>query len=287
MKLNFREKETKIEKPKDWNDQDGWEKFFASLFPNGNFADECLWIGSISLNDIEKTAKELADSKVENIWFAGCGISLLPRALSQRGFEVFATDISRTAISFQNSKDRKIQDLINQKVRADISESGSLRAEIHDFRRRYKENYFDLIINTKAFQGFDHETMSEIAQTHFDALKPSRQAIFDTVNVQGERREMLEETLVRAGFLIPFYDLNRWYRSKLNKTDLPYVFVLGNPIIPAHGIYMDGERRESDMQVLRAITSEFREKQQAELESEREKLSHPEAKIASIIYSTG
>ena len=145
-----------------------------------------------------------------------------------------------------------------------------------------------MIINTKAFQGFDKETMKEVAQTHFDALKPSCQAIFDTINVQGERRDVFEERLVDAGFLIPFYELNCWYRKKLNETNLPYVFVLGNPIIPRHGEYAeDKEKRELGMEILKEITTEFREKQQAELESEREKLKHPNAKTAAVIYSTG
>ena len=119
-------------------------------------------------------------------------------------------------------------------------------------------------------------------------MKPNRQAIFDTINVQGERREIFEECLVTAGFLIPFYELNCRYRKELNETGLPYVFVLGNPIIPWHGEYADNdEKRERDMDILRKITHEFREKQQAGLASETEKLNQPGAKAATVIYSTG
>lgn len=278
----------KIEKPDDWNNHEGWEKYFGSLYPDGDFANECNWIGSISLDSIETFAKELNEGNVKKIWFAGCGISLFPKALAQRGFEVYATDVSPTAISFQNSDDNKIQDLIDKKINSEIDKSGSLNAEIQDFRQSYKNEFFDLIINTRAFQGFDKETMQEVAKTHFDGLKPSKQAIFDTINVQGERREMFEQSLVDAGFLIPFYELNLWYRSQLNKTKLPYVFVLGNPIIPWHGEYSDNaEKREQDMKILQEITRVYREKQQQELETEKEKLKNPIAKIASIIYSTG
>lgn len=287
MRLKFWKNESSPAKPSDWNDQDAWEKFFASLYPNGDFARECSWIGSIRLENIESFAQELADTGVKKIWFAGCGISLLPKALSQRGFEVYATDISPTAISFQSSNDPNIQKLIDQRVKTELNASGSLSAELQDFRCPYKESYFDLIVNTRAFQGFDRENMMKIARLHHHALKPSRQAIFDTVNVQGEKREMLEETLVEAGFLIPFYELNRWYRDKLNETKLPYVFILGNPMIPAHGVYTDDQKREVDMNVLRAITHEFRDKQQKELGTEQQKLADPTAKIASIIYSTG
>ncbi len=278
----------KVEKPDNWNDHEGWEKHFASLYPNGNFADECIWIGSISLDGIESVANNLNEKKVQKIWLPGCGTSLLPRALSQRGFEVYATDISPTAVRFQISEDDRIQRLIDEKVKLEIDKSGTLQAEIQDFRQPYKKEFFDLIINTKALQGFDKDTLATVAQVHFDALKPSNQAIFDTINVQGERRELLEESLVNAGFLIPFYELNRWYRNKLNDTKLPYVFVLGNPIIPWHGIYADDKnRREQDMEILREITNEFRERQQAELKFEQKKLEQPDGKLASIIYSTG
>lgn len=276
-----------IEKPEDWNNHNGWENYFASLYPNGKFENECNWIGSISLNQVEAFAKQLKESNTKTIWFAGCGISLLPKALSQRGFEVYSTDISPTAITFQNSNDDNIQNLIDTQIKLEIDTSGSIHAEIHDFRESFKTEFFDLIINTRALQGFDRKTMEVVSKTHFDALKPSRQAIFDTINVQGERREFFEDSLVNAGFLIPFYELDRWYRAKLNETKLPYVFILGNPMLPAYGIYADREKREHDTQILRKITTEYREKQQLELESEREKLKNPTAKIASIIYSTG
>jgi hypothetical protein len=278
----------KAEKPEDWNNHEGWENHFASLYPNGKFEDDCIWTGSISLDSIESVANNLKENNVNRIWFAGCGISLLPKAFSQRGFEVYATDVSPTAVAFQNSKDERIQNLIDQKVKLEINKSGSLQSEIQDFRQPFKDKFFELVINARAFQGLDKETMAKVAKTHFDSLKPSYQAIFDTVNVQGERRDIFEESLVEAGFLIPFYELNCWYRNKLNKTNLPYVFVLGNPIIPWHGIYADDtDKREQDMKILHEITNEFREKQQAEVESEKEKLNQSKAKVASIIYSTG
>jgi len=277
-----------IEKPVDWNSHEGWEKHFASLYPGGKFVDECFWVGSISLDSIESVSNNLRVNNVQKIWFAGCGISLLPKTLAQRGFEVYATDVSPTAIAFQNSDDERIQNLIDEKVKLEINKTGSLQAEIQDFRQSYKNEFFDLIINTKALQGFDKNTMAKVARTHYDALKPSYQAIFDTVNVQGERRELLEESLVNAGFIIPFYELNCWYRNKLNETKLPYVFVLGNPIIPWQGIYADDkDKREQDMKIIHAITNEFREKQRENLQSEQVKLKNPQAKIASIIYSTG
>lgn len=163
----------KIEKPKDWNNHVGWGNYFASLYPSGEYADECFWIGSIRLETIENLAKELKENNVKKVWFSGCGISLLPKALSQRGFEVQATDISTTAVKFQNSDDKNIQKLIDEKVKLEIDLSASLNTEIQDFRETYKENYFDLLINIKALQGFGKPSMEKVAKSHFEALKPS------------------------------------------------------------------------------------------------------------------
>ncbi|MBX7171843.1 MAG: class I SAM-dependent methyltransferase [Pyrinomonadaceae bacterium] len=276
------------EMPKDWNNHKGWENYYASLYPNGDFADKCFWTGSISLDRVESLAKELNQNNRKTIWISGCGISLLPKALAQRGLKVYATDISPSAIAFQNSKEKRIQDLLDKQILLEINDSGSLISEIQDFRSPYKDNFFDLIINTKSFQGFDKPTMASVAKTHFDSLKPSCNAIFDTMNVQGENRENFEESLVSAGFLIPFYELNCWYRKKLNETGIPYVFVLGNPFIPRFGFYADNEELvEKDTKVLREIAAEFHQKQQESIEQEREKLQSPKAKIATIIYSTG
>jgi hypothetical protein len=276
------------EMPRDWNNQQGWENYYSSLYPNGNFQDECSWTGSISLDRIEGLANELRESSAKSIWFSGCGISLLPKVLAQRGFEVYATDISPTAINFQNSSDERIQELIDKKITLENDKLGKLIAEVQDFRQPFKNNFFDLVINVKAFQGFNSETMESIAKVHFDALKPSRNAIFDTMNVQGERRDMLEESLVKVGFLIPFHELNRWYRTKLSETGIPYVFILGRPMIARTGIYSNNEPKvEEDMKILHEISAEFYRKQQESLEAEQAKLNNPNGKIASIIYSTG
>lgn len=276
-----------INKPKDWNDHNEWERFFASLYPNGNFTDECFWIGSISLSKLEEVSKGLKNDNIQKVWFPGCGISLLPKAFSQRGFEVFATDISNTAINFQNANNPKIQEILDKSICLEIDNSFEIQAEIQDFRFHYKENFFDLIINTKAIQGFDQETMAKVAKTHFDALKPSKQAIFDTINVQGENRDLLESVLVKAGFVIPFYELNCWFRTKLSETNIPYAIILGRPMPFGEDYQFGSPKREEAMKILDEINHEFRIKQQNTIETERERLNDPTAKTATIIYSTG
>lgn len=274
--------------PENWADHEGWERYYSSLYPAGDFEGRSSNTGSIALRDIGRFASELRNAKAETVWIPGCGVSLLPKVLSQLGFDVFATDISPTAIEFQTSDDPRIQNLVAKALSSESIVDGRLVVEVHDLAKIYRSDYFDLVLNVKAIQGFDSDAITLIASSHYTALKPGKQAIFDTMNVQGDRRNNLEAALVDAGFVVPFFELNRWYRSELDKTGLPYVFVLGNPIIPWHGDYAENEsKRDADMEILRSITTKFYERQQADLEAENEKLRDPAAKIATVIYSTG
>ena len=107
------------------------------------------------------------------------------------------------------------------------------------------------------------------------------------MNVQGERRDQLEQALEDGGFVVPLLPLNRWYRRALHETGIPHMFVLGQPMIPRTGEYADsGPKRDRDMARLREITAEYRGRLQAEQEAEQQRIG-PDAKVAQIIYSTG
>jgi len=278
-----------IKMPTDWSDQQGWEQYYAALYPNGSYERISRNTGSISTIDLADFVEDLRAKQVATIWVAGCGVSLLPKLLVKAGFEVHATDVSQTAIEFQNNHDNERVESLLEKAKTPSRDSGSLVAEVHDFRRPYLQAYFDLIINVKAFQKFDQATMRQIARSHFQALKPSHEAIFDTLNVQGERRDMLEESLVNAGFFIPFYDLNRQYRQTLRETHIPHIFILGQPMIPRTGVYeQDDAKWRRDMQTLRAFAADYRQLQQNELAKEQKRLNESrEVRLATVIYSTG
>lgn len=280
---------SEIKKPKDWHSRQGWENYFASLIQSGSYLDEAKHTGSISFDRLPQFITELKTNEFKNIWVSGCGVSLMPKLLAKGGLNVHATDISSSAVAFQQNNDNPKVFALIEKSEVSADGLGSLTAEVHDFTQPYLENHFDFIINVKAIQGFERDVMRQIAKVHYDALKPSRQAIFDTMNVQGERREMLEKSIVDAGFFLPFYELNVWYRAKLNETGLPHVFVLGQPMIPRTGEYADDEAKwQNDIQILREIAAEFREKQQAEAETVKKHFAeHPKTKTANIIYSTG
>ena len=167
--------------------------------------------------------------------------------------------------------------------------NGCLVSEVHDFREPYREDFFDFILNVKAFQGFAPDTKKQLAKVHFDNLKPSRSAMFDTINVQGERRDELEECLVGAGFVIAFYELNRWYRKQLAQTGIPYVLVLGCPMIPFGGLYENDEvRRQRDTEILQEIEKEYQTRRTTTFEEEQKRLNEStDARYASVFYSTG
>lgn len=277
-----------VDKPKDWNDHSGWENYYAYLHESGEYLGECKWTGSISIDRIGEFVEGLRQSQMETIWIPGCGVSLLPRLLQKAGLKVFATDVSQSAIDFQRHDDSSVDKILsNIKMKSDVNVS--LVSEVHDFREPYRDNFFDFILNVKAFQGFPPDTKRQLAKVHFESLKPSRSAMFDTINVQGERRDELEECLVHAGFLIAFYELDRWYRKQLAQTGIPYVFILGRPMIPFVGEYEHDElRRQRDTEILQEIEKEYQARRAAGFEEEQQRLNQStDARYASLIYSTG
>src|SRR5205814_6517573 len=119
-------------------------------------------------------------------WIPGCGLSPLPRLLAFLGLAVVATDASPVAVSFQQSRRN---DVVPFAAGWEAVAGGSLAAEVHDFREGFRTDAFDIVVNVKAFQGFAVENMRRIAAVHARALRPGRWAYFDTMNVQGQRRD--------------------------------------------------------------------------------------------------
>ncbi|MEW6735787.1 MAG: hypothetical protein AB1489_31130 [Acidobacteriota bacterium] len=272
--------------PADWSDSAGWEEYYTARKLRGEFYQASDRPGSIPVSAYPQLAADLLADGGKNIWLPGCGFSPIPKLLSQLGLTVYATDISQTAVQFQSSINNDISPLIAE-IGTDVLREGELIAEVQDFHYPYHQEYFDLIINIKSFQGFPWESMCRIASVHYKALRPHRVAYFDTMNVQGEVRERLEASLVEAGFFIPFYELTKAYRAELNNTGIPYIFILGLPRIPRYGVYAkDEERCRADEQRLLAITKRYEENKQAMVEKEKERMKE-RSKQAFIIYSTG
>ncbi len=274
-----------VQMPSDWNDHAGWDRYYQSQVEKPRNRPWDLETGSIPVEQLPKIAESMKAQGWRSVWIPGCGLSPLPHLLAHLGLNVVATDVSQVAIRFHHDGLDRFANL--KSALAPVDPDGSLVVEVHDFRSKYRHEEFDLIINVKAFQGFSFSEMRRIADVHAEALRRGRYAYFDTINVQGERRDELEQALEDGGFVVPFFGLNRWYRRELLDTGIPHLLVLGQPMVPRTGEYADGGPSwERDMARLREISAQYRSRLQAEEEAEQKRID-PDSRVAQVIYSTG
>lgn len=278
-------KRREVSMPEDWNDHAGWEAYHRSQLarPKRDTWDDDT--GSIRAEYLPRFAEDLKARGWRSVWVPGCGLSPLACLLAHLGLDVTATDVSPTAVKFQRDAPTTFDYLTKELGPA--TDGGSLTAEVHDFREGFRQEDFDLIINVKAIQAFPVTDLRAIARVHAGALRPGRRAYFDTQNVQGDRRDQLEQALEDGGFVVPLLALNRWYRRALQETGIPHVFILGQPMIPCTGGYaMGGRKRAADTERLREISAEFERRLASEHEAEQLRLT-ADARVAEVIYSTG
>jgi hypothetical protein len=274
-----------VRMPEDWNDRAGWDAYYESRLarPERDAWDE--ETGSIRVETLPQLAEDLKSRGWRAVWVPVCGLSPLARLLAHLGMQAVATDLSPVAVAFQRAKSSEFGHFTVRLGAADSA--GSLAAEVQDFRTEFRREAFDFIINVKAFQAFPVADMERIARVHAVALRKGRHAYFDTMNVQAERRDQLEQALEDGGFVVPLLALNRWYRRALHETGIPHMFVLGQPMIPRTGDYADGGPKwERDTARLRELGSEYRSRRQAEQEAEQSRIG-PDSRVAHVIYSTG
>jgi len=271
--------------PSDWNNVDEWNDYFRDRISNEERPDDGLNL--FSLEEIKGVAQGLRDQGVKTIWVPGCGLSLLPSVFAGLGFDVFATDASSVAVAHQDSRNFDLSCYEGLKVEAGFV------AETHDLRNMYRSSEIDLILNVKAFQRFKVEEMEKVAKTHFTALR-GKEAIFSTLNCQGSDRDKVEDSLSKAGFFIPFIDIERSFRSELKETGIPYALVLGRPIVPqvdengkSVELWHDEVWRQSSKKTLLSIYESYMKNKNEAQQSQLEIFSLPETKFANIIYNTG
>jgi hypothetical protein len=267
--------------PVNWSDHSAWNLYYSWQISNKVNRDAEAGTGSFPIDRLPALANDLKSRGWRKVWIPGCGLSPLGKYLAHLGLSVVVTDVSPVAVEFQSATSGQNASLVSKLGMADSE--GSLIAEVHDFRQEFQRAKFDLIINVRAFQGFEVAEMVQIARSHATALAQGRYAYFDTINVQGESRDQLEKALEDGGFWVPFRLLDSWYRRELRETGIPHVFILGQPMIPQTGVYAGGGAKwETDCERLRAISAEHRSRSEAEQSS-----WSPDAKVAQLIYSTG
>ncbi|MEZ6046794.1 MAG: hypothetical protein R3C11_14690 [Planctomycetaceae bacterium] len=279
------------EMPLDWDDHAGWESFYVAVFGD---EDELNYrvtdTGSFSFNRLNPLFDELHCLGYNRIWFPGCGFSPLPRIFVEAGFDVVATDIAEAALSLQRSN----RDFIESRLEEDDldfprSDKGDLTLLLHDFRTPLDIEPVDAIFNIKAIQALPPISMRDALKCHYEVLRPGGNAVFDTMNVQGDRRDLLEDTIVSVGFYLPLYQLQKNYRAKLAATGIPYAIVLGQPRIMTGQGYpysYKSPEYDRDHNILAELYREFISQADEEFEREQQFVDET-AKRASIIYSTG
>lgn len=282
-----------VEMPNDWDDHAGWEAYFAALPSDGFWYKSATTSpGSFSFDRLGSLIDDFLSRDWTTLWFPGCGFSPLPRAFASFGFTVHVTDIAPSAIEYQNNNESIVEPLIaGVTVENSHDKTGCLTSQIHDFRTSFGDHKVDAIFNIKSFQALPQSSMASAGRSHFAALRPGGVAFFDTMNVQGERRDELEDTLADAGFYVPIHALNKWYRKALADTGIPHMFVLGAPMIPQRDDYPYPHERgspeyERDIGILRDLTAKYKSRMEAEYEREQESVDET-TKHAQVIYSTG
>ena len=105
--------------------------------------------------------------KGEKVLDVACGKGRHARFLSSFGLDVTGIDLSEESIKAARKH-----------------EHHALQFEVHDMRKVYKENSFDVVTNMfTSFGYFDDEADDQTAlQAMADALKPGGQLVFDFIN---------------------------------------------------------------------------------------------------------
>src|SRR5215510_2092679 len=260
--------------PRDWNDKDAWDRYFDAALSAGH--------ASSYPDGIVRRFLNLAHEKGGRIWFPGCGLDPYPITYAERGCNVLATDFSPAAIKYQRQ-------LAAAFVRATASGKvrGTLDVMEHDFTHSAPGGTFDLVINCRAFQGLSASGMAGAAIHFHAALRPGGACIIDTMNVQGDRRNVIENSLLAAGFYIPFEKSGRWYREQLNATGITYWMVLGRPHVPRLNQYPPerfSECAERDQKILDSFHAEYERRCQDEAADVNAKTNDPATVAAHVVY---
>lgn len=273
--------------PEDWSDREGWDRYFTAEIATKRRSVAMAMISSLQFAGF-------ALEQGGRVWFSGCGLDEGPPGFAALGATVVATDFSAVAIEWQRARvGEPMSSVYGWKEFLDESKlterSGSLTALQQDFTLEAPPGPFDVCINRKAFQGLNAAQMAAAARLCFGALRPGGAAIIDTMNVQGELRNVLEDSLLSAGFFIPFSETDRWFRDRLASTGIVYVMVLGRPLIPHWNQYaQDAEAsRERDKKILATIDAEYRERLKTEQTRVETRMKEAATRVAHVVYSTG
>jgi len=263
--------------PKDWNDKDAWDRYFHAELLAGRTRSDPAFIILRFLS--------IAKEKGGRIWFPGCGLDSYPHIYAQQGCKVLGTDFSTVAVRYQQQLAATFL-----KQSESTKTQGTFVAALHDFTQSSRDGEFDLVINCRAFQGLSTLAMHAAARQFYAALRAGGACIIDTMNVQGQHRNLLEDSLIAAGFYIPFQKSECWYRQQLNGTGIVYGMVMGRPRIPGWAQYPPEhfkEFAERDQRILDSFRSEYEQRRQDEAAEVNAMVNNSATIVALVVYATG
>lgn len=221
------------------------------------------YIGSVTVDSLRGFVDRWRAAGWSEVWTPGCGLAPLGRLLAHFGMGVVASDVSPTAVAFQNSDPGRIDSYVEQYDLGPADPAGSFRAVVHDFRTPFADGPFDLIQNLNAFQGFSPPDLSRVAEVHARALKPGGVAIFDGI-AQNEQQDAVERAVETAGLYLPMPGYKRRLREVLAAAGIPHAYVrIGyqsleySPTVPAVGEFADPTRRSAALTRLGDILREL------------------------------
>lgn len=184
--------------PEDWSDRSGWDRYHDA--------------GQIRF-PLQLPGPGILLSLVQEhggrVWFPGCGTDSLPIFYAHVGCAVLATDISQVAIRRQREFAARSPETMFEHWRLFLrshplpENKGHFDVANHDFTSGVPLGLFDVVINTRAFQGLTPTAMTLAARHFHTALRPGGVATFETINVQGRFRDVIESSPVEGGFFLP------------------------------------------------------------------------------------
>jgi SAM-dependent methyltransferase len=278
--------------PELWSDAAGWDTYYMAHRPNFEKVEK------YHLEDDLRFAAMVLEAPHKRVWFPGCGLDLSPWLYANLGCDVVATDISPYAISVQNELLYEVPMEALEKLPNVLKEMELPKAEtfvhpamfVHDMRKPFSMEKVDVVVNRRAFHGFSWSEKVVVAQEFFNAVFPGGVLVCETLNVQGQDRSEMENALLQAGFFIPGLEAEQWYRQQLDTTGIVYAMVMGNPVIPQWGQYVDksGKEQENvDRATLNSFGEAYIQRRKANAAQDNQTFREGIDKLAYLIYNTG
>ncbi|PZO38909.1 MAG: hypothetical protein DCF19_15680 [Pseudanabaena frigida] len=254
----------------------------------------------------------IAKGNVRDIWFPGCGTSIVPKVFAELGFNTWATDVSDFAVAIQHEfTEKSVEQILEYGRRISVqNEQGELESQTlvnyllmyhcaddysfekqgtfevvnHDFRTSFYHAKFDCIVNIKAFQVFLSNAQRQIARVHYDALKSGGLAVFQTQNIVGKADLELKASLLNAGFHIQGFKTSSWFWNTLSE-------MLPLDLLHSYGVFEDYFWSDSDRQkyskTLESLRQEFKQRSERESEETAHLLNDGETKVAKVFAWSG